>query len=88
MVVSARTGAGLDELRDALEEALPRPDVEVEALVPYSRGDLVTRVHDEGDVLHIGHGADGTELHARVPPALAAELERFAVAPGLRALVR
>jgi GTPase len=86
--VSARTGTGLEKLRDALEDALPRRDREVEALVPYSRGDLVARVHEEGEVLHIGHGADGTALQARVPPALAAELERFAVAPGLGALVR
>ena len=82
VLVSARTGAGLDTLRDALEEALPRRDCEVQALVPYSRGDLVARAHDEGEVLHVGHNADGTELQARVPPALAAELERFAVAPG------
>jgi len=86
--VSARTGAGLKKLRDALEEALPRRDREVQALVPYSRGDLVARAHDEGEVLHVGHGANGTELQARVPPALAAELERFAVAPDLGALPR
>jgi GTP-binding protein HflX len=80
MLVSARTGAGLDDLRDALEETmggLPRRDREVQALVPYSRGDLVARAHEEGEVLHVGHGADGTELQARVPPALAAELEPF-----------
>ena len=88
VLVSARTGAGLEKLRDALEDALPRRDREVQALVPYSRGDLVARAHEEGEVLHVGHGADGTELQARVPPALAAELERFAVAPGLGALVR
>jgi hypothetical protein len=53
--------------------------------VPYSRGDLVARAHEEGEVLHVGHGAEGTVLQARVPPALAAELERFAVTvtPGL-----
>ena len=79
---------GWTTLRDALEEALPRRDCEVQALVPYSRGDLVARAHDEGEVLHVGHGADGTELQARVPPALAAELERFAVAPGPSVLAR
>ena len=77
VLISARTGAGLDELRDVLEEALPHRDREVRALVPYSRGDLVARAHEEGEVTRIGHGADGTELEARVPPALAAELEQF-----------
>ena len=49
-------------------------------MVPYSRGDLIARAHRDGEVLHVGHGADGTHLQARVPPALATELERFAVA--------
>ena len=80
VLVSARTGAGLDTLRDALDEALPRRDREVQAVVPYSRGDLIARAHRDGEVLHVGHGADGTHLQARVPPALATELERFAVA--------
>ena len=77
VLISARTGAGLDELRDALEEALPHRDREVRVLVPYSRGDLVARAHEEGEVTRVGHGADGTDLEARVPPALAAELEQF-----------
>ena len=77
VLISARTGAGLDELWDVLEEALPHRDREVRALVPYSRGDLVARAHEEGEVTRVGHGADGTELEARVPPALAAELEQF-----------
>jgi GTP-binding protein HflX len=81
VVVSARTGAGLDDLRDALEEALPRRDREIQALVPYSRGDLIARVHEEGEVLAVGHGADGTELQARVSPALAAELAPFSTEP-------
>ena len=78
VLVSAKTGEGLDALRDALDTALPRRDREVRALVPYRRADLVARAHDQGEVLHVGHGADGTDLHARVPPGLAAEIERCA----------
>jgi GTPase len=81
VLVSARTGAGLDDLRDALEEALPRRDREVQVLVPYSRGDLVARVHQEGEVLNVDHGADGTDLQARVPASLAAELAQFSTGP-------
>ena len=50
-------------------------------LLPYDRGDLVSRAHREGEVLAVGHGEDGTELTARVPLGLAAELDRFAVIP-------
>ena len=81
VLVSARTGAGLDDLRVVLEEALPHRDREVQVLVPYYRGDLVARVHDEGEVLDVDHGADGTGLRARVPAALAAELAQFSTGP-------
>jgi len=46
--------------------------------VPYSRGDLVARVHRDGEVLEERHEADGTRLVARVEPALAALLDDYA----------
>jgi GTPase len=72
--ISAKTGAGLTALRDALEAALPRLDVQVKVTIPYSRGDLVARTHSEGEVLTTEHSAEGTLLEARVPPGLAAQL--------------
>ncbi|MBO0885508.1 MAG: GTPase HflX, partial [Mycobacterium sp.] len=80
--VSARTGIGLDRLRDVLDERVPRPQVEVQVVVPYSRGDLVSRVHDDGEVLDSDHTAEGTYLRARVHQPLAVALASFAVAPG------
>jgi len=74
VVVSASTGLGLDDLLAAVEEALPRRDTEVSALVPYGRSDLVARAHQEGEVLTLRHDAEGTRLTARVPPDLAAAL--------------
>lgn len=73
-VVSARTGMGFEELRDLIAERLPRPAVEVDLVVPYSRGDLISRVHTTGEVLAEEHLMEGTRLHARVDEALAAEL--------------
>lgn len=74
IVVSAHTGAGIDELREQIAELLPRPDVTVDVVVPYSRGDLVSRVHEEGEIELEEHGADGTLLRARVSADLAAIL--------------
>jgi hypothetical protein len=42
--------------------------------VPYGRGDLVARAHREGEVLAVAHCEGGTQLTARVPPDLAAQL--------------
>ncbi|MGE5286485.1 MAG: GTPase HflX [Micromonosporaceae bacterium] len=77
VVASARTGGGIGELLAAIESRLPRRDQEVRAVVPYSRGDLIARAHELGEVLAEHHAADGITLHARVPAQLAAELAAF-----------
>ncbi len=77
VAVSTRTGLGLGDLRRLIAAELPRPDVDVDVLLPYDRGDLVNRVHTEGDVLRSDHVAEGTRLTARVHPELAAELTAY-----------
>jgi GTP-binding protein HflX len=77
--VSAQTGAGIETLRERIAELLPRPDREVEVLVPYTRGELVARVHREGEVLTERHTEEGTALRARVKPDLAGVLSEFSV---------
>jgi GTPase len=74
---SARSGAGLDEVRAAVEARLPRPALELTAEVPYERGDLVARVHRRGEVLESEHRSTGTFLRVRVDEVLAAELGPF-----------
>lgn len=75
--VSCRTGAGLGVVRDAVEARLPRPQVEVRALVPYERGDLINRIHGEGELTTVEHTAEGTRVVARVHPELAGALADF-----------
>lgn len=77
--VSSRTGEGIAELRQAVEQSLPLPAVEMRALVPYDRGDLVSAVHTRGHIVSTAHEADGTLVHAHVPERLATELAPFAV---------
>ena len=75
--ISVHTGAGIDALINAIEASLPRPKVEVRTLIPYNRGDLVSRIHEEGEILREEHLADGTSIHARVDGALAHLLEKY-----------
>jgi len=77
--VSAHSGLGIEELRDRLATLLPRPEVQVDVLVPYARGELVARVHRDGEVLSERHTEHGTELTAKVKPDLAGVLESFIV---------
>jgi GTPase len=69
--VSARRGDGIPLLRERIAELLPRPEVELELLVPYPQGSLVARVHAEGEVLAEEHTPEGTVLRARVGAELA-----------------
>ena len=77
--VSARTGDGIDELRARIAAMLPRPDAHVDVVIPYSRGDLVSRVHADGEIDTIDYAPDGTRIVARVDAALAAELQAAAL---------
>ncbi len=77
LFVSSRTGEGIDALRAAVEEALPLPAVEVHALIPYDRGDLVNAVHETGHIVSTAHQEGGTAVHAHVSERLAADLAPY-----------
>jgi len=78
LLVSARTGQGLDALQEAIGATLPKPDVEFVGVIPYSRGDLVSRIHLAGKVLETEYVEEGTALKALVREDLAFELREFA----------
>ena len=78
VVVSAYTGEGLEELREQIAQRLPQPEEEVELLVAYTRGDLISRIHTTGEMLSEDFEDGGTRIHARVDAQLAAELRTAA----------
>ncbi|HSY15285.1 MAG TPA: GTPase HflX, partial [Jatrophihabitantaceae bacterium] len=84
LFVSATTGAGIEELRGRIDGRLPRPDSELTVLVPYARGDLVARIHADGEVLASRHVDTGTLVSARVNRDLAAALQTFVAPLGVR----
>lgn len=75
--LSARTGEGVDRLRIRLGELVEPREVVVDVTIPYTRGDLVTRLHDEGRVDATDHTQEGTRVKARVPAALAAAVTEY-----------
>ena len=79
VVVSARTGQGLAQLQALIAEELPRPDIPVTVLLPYDRGDLVNRLHQEAEVLSSEHTEHGTRVEAKIDRHLVGDLEGFAV---------
>lgn len=79
VVVSARTGEGIEDAITALEAELPRPTVEFSVLLPYERGDLINRLHQEGEINSLEHTGDGSLVSGRANADLAGELEAYAV---------
>ena len=77
--ISVHTGFGIEELIERIERALPRPKVELSVLIPYERGDLVSRMHEQGEVLSEKYLAEGTSIHGLVDEAMAHQLREFAV---------
>ncbi|MSY64118.1 MAG: GTPase HflX, partial [Actinobacteria bacterium] len=72
---SVRTGFGVDALVHAIESLLPRPSVEITAVIPYSRGDLIHAIHEHGEIFSEEYVEAGTAIHARVDGGLAQAIE-------------
>lgn len=79
ILCSAHSGAGISELLAKVEQLLPRPQLEIYALVPYSRGDLINDIHHNGEFLTQEHTESGTLVRALVNPDLAGALAEYQV---------
>ncbi|NBR77411.1 MAG: GTPase HflX [Microbacteriaceae bacterium] len=75
--VSSRTGEGIPELQAMIASLLPHPNVFVRVLIPYNRGDLVSRMHLNSEIQKIEYREEGTYLEALVRSDIASELEQF-----------
>jgi GTP-binding protein HflX len=75
--VSARTGEGMEELLQRIADLLPEPNIEVAVLIPYDRGDLVSRLHLNSRILVLDYRETGTFVRAMVKPEMAAELADY-----------
>jgi GTP-binding protein HflX len=79
VAISAQTGAGLDELRDLIEDSFADTLREVELLVPYSDGGRLAELHDVAGELERTERGDGVLVRARVPATLVHRFAEFAV---------
>jgi GTP-binding protein HflX len=64
--VSAVAEIGMDEIRRRIAVELSKIKVEVVLDVPYDRGDVVARAHQDGDVLEETYSDTGTHMVARI----------------------
>lgn len=77
--VSAATRQGLDDLRERVESALAPTLVDLELVIPFDRGEIVSFLHREGEVLSEAHAGEGTRLKVRLPRRHVAAVAAFEV---------
>jgi GTP-binding protein HflX len=79
VVVSARSGEGLEVLRARIDEEFRRTLQPVELLLPYSEGGRVAELHEIAGELEREDTAEGVHVRALVPARVAERYQRFAV---------
>jgi GTP-binding protein HflX len=62
VLISARTGEGIDDLLQVIGDRLRGTDRVVELVVPWSRGDVLAAVHREGEVVGQSDGEESATL--------------------------
>ena len=79
LVLSAATGAGVDDLIKRIALAAASADKHMEVLVPYTRGDLTSKAHERCHIVNETHEGDGTHITMLVPKAYVDSFAPFEV---------
>lgn len=80
IIVSARTGEGIDELKQKIADTIPRPSILVKLLVPYNHGEVISRLHSwDAEIKRTEFVSDGTFITALVREDVAAELSEYVI---------
>ena len=80
VIVSARTGDGIDELKQKIADTIPRPSLEVKLLIPYNHGEVISRLHAwDAEIKSTAFVSDGTFVTALVREDVAAELSDYVI---------
>ena len=68
--ISAKTGKGLDELFEAIEESLRGDKVYLETVIPYGESEYLKRIKKYGELISEEYVGDGVLVKAYVPQNL------------------
>ena len=81
VLISARTGEGIDDLLRVVGDRLRGSDRVVQLVVPWSRGDVLAAIHREGEVVGQRDGDEGATLEVVLDDVGRARFAEFVAAP-------
>ena len=76
-VISARTGTGIPELLQTIDQALQSRLTRLQVSLPAGRGDIVARLRQAGRILSEQYQDGHVEVTALVPPKLAGQVRKL-----------
>ncbi len=79
VLVSAIGGEGLDELQERIADEFERTLRDVELLVPFSEGGMLSDLHELAGDLERTDTPEGVRIQARLPSVVAERFDRYAV---------
>jgi GTP-binding protein HflX len=79
VAISARTGAGVDELMTTVSDRLRALTAVVELCIPFDRGDIAASVHRDGEVLVESADEGGLRIRARLDDSAVSRLRQYVV---------
>jgi GTP-binding protein HflX len=82
VLVSALTGEGLDTLGELIATEFEKALVDVELMVPFHEGGLLSELHELAGDLEREDTPEGVKVSIRLPRAVAARFQRYATVNG------
>ena len=78
-LISAITGTGLDELLSAVEKELFETYIAVDLLIPYQEGQILSIIHEVGQIHSIENLENGTRIIGLVPQRLFGQFKEYQI---------
>jgi GTP-binding protein HflX len=79
LVISAKTGAGLDDLKKAIHNHLYETQINIRVKLPYQQGNLISQLYDLGQVSQVTHGRGSVIMEAKIPGRLSAQYKPYLI---------
>jgi GTP-binding protein HflX len=79
IAISAKTGLGMDKLKNAITQSLSELRTALKVLLPLNAGAMVSRVYETGKVLACEYREDGIYLEADAPAADSSRIKEMAL---------